>query len=174
MSGTLPNANLNTQGTDTNLLTAGTVSASTGVALCTDANHGATTSGCPGAPTVTAINLAAATGNCSTQTFLTPGANALYRVGATVTITTNAGTSSSTPAIAVSYTDADSNTTVSTNAGTIVNSSGANAVGPVPTLGPIYINAKSGTAITFSCSGYASNPVLTMAYTVHARLEGTF
>ena len=44
----------------------------------------------------------------------------------------------------------------------------------LPTLGPIYINAKSATAITFSCSGYASNPVLTMAYTVHARLEGTF
>jgi hypothetical protein len=48
VSGTLPNANLTTQGTDANLLTSGTVSASTGVALCTDANHGATTSGCPG------------------------------------------------------------------------------------------------------------------------------
>ena len=46
VSGTLPLANLTTQGTDTNLLTSGTVSASTGVALCTDANHGATTSGC--------------------------------------------------------------------------------------------------------------------------------
>lgn len=34
------------QGTDANVLTAGTVSASTGVPLCTDANHGATTSGC--------------------------------------------------------------------------------------------------------------------------------
>ena len=34
------------QGTDANLLTSGTVSASTGVSLCTDANHGATTTGC--------------------------------------------------------------------------------------------------------------------------------
>jgi len=34
------------QGTDANILTSGTVSASTGVTLCTDANHGATTSGC--------------------------------------------------------------------------------------------------------------------------------
>jgi len=46
VTGTLPNANLTTQGTDANLLTSGTVSASTGVVLCTDANHGATTSGC--------------------------------------------------------------------------------------------------------------------------------
>jgi hypothetical protein len=36
------------QGTDANLLTSGTVSASTGVSLCTDANHGATTTGCSG------------------------------------------------------------------------------------------------------------------------------
>jgi hypothetical protein len=34
------------QGTDTNLLTSGTVSNSSGVTLCTDANHGATTTGC--------------------------------------------------------------------------------------------------------------------------------
>jgi hypothetical protein len=34
------------QGTDSSILTSGTISGSTGVALCTDANHGATTSGC--------------------------------------------------------------------------------------------------------------------------------
>lgn len=48
------------QGTDTSLLTSGTISASTGVSLCTDANHGATTSGCT------------ATGN-TTSTTLTTG-----------------------------------------------------------------------------------------------------
>jgi hypothetical protein len=37
------------QGTDSKLMSAGTVSASTGVALCTDANGGLTTTGCAGA-----------------------------------------------------------------------------------------------------------------------------
>jgi hypothetical protein len=47
VSGSLPLANIGPlQGTDTSLLTSGTVSASTGAALCTDANHGATTTGC--------------------------------------------------------------------------------------------------------------------------------
>lgn len=35
------------QGSDTTLLTSGTVSGSTGLLFCTDLNHGATTSGCP-------------------------------------------------------------------------------------------------------------------------------
>lgn len=36
------------QGTDTNLLTSGTIAATTGNILCTDGNHGATTNGCAG------------------------------------------------------------------------------------------------------------------------------
>jgi hypothetical protein len=36
------------QGTDTNLLSSGTISASSAIPLCTDSNGGATTSGCPG------------------------------------------------------------------------------------------------------------------------------
>ena len=36
----------NVQGTDTKLLSAGTVGGGTGATLCTDANHGATTAGC--------------------------------------------------------------------------------------------------------------------------------
>lgn len=48
------------QGTDTNAMTAGTVTG-TGVALCTDANGGATTSGCPTTGTVTTTGSPAAT-----------------------------------------------------------------------------------------------------------------
>lgn len=45
-TGTAWGTSYSAQGTDTKLLTAGTVSG-TGAALCTDANSGATTSGCP-------------------------------------------------------------------------------------------------------------------------------
>lgn len=45
------------QGTDTSLLTSGTISASTGIGLCTDANHGATTSGCTATGNTTSTSL---------------------------------------------------------------------------------------------------------------------
>jgi hypothetical protein len=46
-------ASASLQGTDTKVLTAGTVSATGASPLCTDVNGGATTSGCPVAPVVT-------------------------------------------------------------------------------------------------------------------------
>lgn len=46
VTGNLPIGNLNAQGTDTNVLTAGTISG-TSSPLCTDANGGATTVSCP-------------------------------------------------------------------------------------------------------------------------------
>lgn len=48
------------QGTDPKLLSAGTFSGSTGVLICTDAQHGATTSGCP---TPTGGTVVSVTGN---------------------------------------------------------------------------------------------------------------
>jgi len=62
--------NLPIQGTDANALSSGTISASAAIPLCTDANHGATTSGCPspGPGTVTVV----ASGNL-TSTALTTG-----------------------------------------------------------------------------------------------------
>jgi hypothetical protein len=51
------------QGTDVNILSAGTISASAAIPLCTDSNHGATTTGCPSASGVTDATWSAATGN---------------------------------------------------------------------------------------------------------------
>lgn len=65
------------QGTDSNLMSAGTISGGAGTSLCTDSNNGATTSGCP-STTVTATlayptsDLIAAHGGDTTLGGLTP------------------------------------------------------------------------------------------------------
>ena len=52
------------QGTDSSILTSGTISSSTGISLCTDSNHGATTTGCSSSftPQVNGTNLSTTTG----------------------------------------------------------------------------------------------------------------
>lgn len=65
------------QGTDTKLLSSGTVSG-TGAALCTDANGGATTSGCPSAGSFTYFSLP---GSYNGSNPTGPSANQLFLVG---------------------------------------------------------------------------------------------
>jgi hypothetical protein len=76
-------AQTGTQGTDTNLLTAGTISG-TGVTLCTDSNAGATTSGCG----ITPVQLAMPTSLIGANSCTSP---------ATVTMTGLVAPSGSTP-----------------------------------------------------------------------------
>ncbi len=82
LSGSIATSKLaSVQGTDTNILTAGSVSG-TGAPLCTDANGGATTSGCAaGAGTVSVVGSGSLTGSAlvtggGTQTLQTPATTA--------------------------------------------------------------------------------------------------
>jgi hypothetical protein len=165
------------QGTDANLLTSGTVSASTGVPLCTDANHGATTSGCVSGIPVTAVDLTGKTANVSATTLVTPGANGFYRFSCFIVETANAGTTSTLPNCEVIFTDADSSTPLGIIVATSNTNNTVGSVGQQTTTGfnaaPTFY-AKSGVAIQYATNNYASNPASTMTYAVHIRLEGPF
>ena len=125
---------------------------------------------------VVQVDLTNQSGNISATTLTTPGANGFYRISIYGEISTAAGTSSTLPSTAVSFTDPDSSTAETV---TITNASGANTVGalmsatsnPLSTYG---FYAKNGVAIQYSTSGYASNPAGAMKYTLHIRLEGPF
>jgi len=173
VTGILPNANLTTQGTDANLLTSGTVSASTGVALCTDANHGATTSGCSTGIAVNQSDQTLLSANSGTITLTTPGANGFYQLDCYVVETRAATTSSTLPQCQVLYTDADSSAAFTfqlTNT-TSINSAG---VAGQPLLQPWMFYAKSGVAIQYNSTGYLSNGATSMQYAMHVRLLGPF
>jgi hypothetical protein len=177
VSGILPFANLTTQGTDTNLLTSGTVSASTGVSLCTDANHGATTSGCPpGGIPVTQVDLTAQGANIGSTPILTPGANGFYRISCYIVLTRAATTSSTTPNCNVIYTDADTSVseTVLTGLGGTLNIVGAIDLIASPSGNGGIFYAKSGSAINYSTTNYVSSGATSMQYAIHIRLEGPF
>lgn len=83
------------QGTDSKLLTSGTVSG-TGVSLCTDANGGATTSGCPSNTNIgQTYNSFCIGGNTGTANYY-----AMYEMGqSTSTACTNAGSGATAPKI---------------------------------------------------------------------------
>lgn len=110
--------------------------------------------------------------NCAPQTLTTPAANGYYRITATLYITTAAGTSSTTPVIAATYTDADTSSTETITP--LAAQSSLNTVGVVAGGTPNGFFAKSGVAITVTCVGYASNPANAMQYSLHTRLEGPF
>jgi hypothetical protein len=87
-------------------------------------------------------------------------------------VTTAATTSSTLPACNVIYTDVDSNAAVtrailSTNAGNTLGTFGALSTATVPIL----IYAKSGVAVQYSTSSYASSGATAMQYAVHVKLE---
>jgi hypothetical protein len=118
-------------------------------------------------------NLTAQTANVGTTTLLTPAANGYYRVSCYTVVTQAATTSSTLPSCTILWTDADSSVAQSS---LIVSTSSANTVG---TIGPTNANnntffAKSGAAIQFATSGYASVGGTVMQYAVHVRVEGPF
>jgi hypothetical protein len=176
VSGILPFANLTTQGTDTSLLTSGTVSASTGVTLCTDASHGATTTGCPASIAVAQVDLTAQGANIGSTPILTPGANGFYRISCYIVLTRAATTSSTTPNCNVIYTDADTSVseTVLTGLGGTLNIVGAIDLIASPSGNGGIFFAKSGSAINYSTTNYVSSGATSMQYAIHIRLEGPF
>lgn len=99
------------QGTDTNLLSSGTISAGTGVSLCTDANHGATTSGCPSAGTF--YQTVDSNGTAQTQR---PTLNFISGANATATCVDNAGATRTDCTFAANATTLWSSIAAATNA----------------------------------------------------------
>jgi hypothetical protein len=122
-------AQTGTQGTDTKLLTAGTVSG-TAAALCTDSNGGATTSGCP-----------SASGGSLTGSGLT--AYDVYYQGSSALALAEANASTTVPGICVA-----SSTTACVYSGTVTNGSWTWTVG-----GLIYVSASSAGALTQTAPG---------------------
>jgi hypothetical protein len=115
-------------------------------------------------------------GNVAATTMVTPSANGRYRFNCYEVLTTAASTSSSLPSCQVSWTDADTGT-VETK--TVTNGPSTNTVGLVPAYSasnaPTYsFYAKSGAAITYATTGYASSPASAMQYAIHVWLEGPF
>lgn len=90
-----------------------------------------------------------------------------YRICGFITLTTAAGTSSTLPALAIGWTDVtDSNV----KAFGMTTASTANLTSLSPGNCTL-IDAKGSTAITYSTSGYASNPAAAMKFKVYLTAE---
>jgi len=125
-----------------------------------------------GAPTRVATAAATAqTANISATTVYTVPANvtATYRVVCYVVLS-SAGTTSTLPACNVVYTDNDTSTveTIALTATSAANTVGT--VGAVATTAVPGFQAKPGTNIQYSTSGYASTGSA-MAYAIHVKVE---
>jgi hypothetical protein len=166
------------QGTDGKLLTAGTVSG-TASPLCTDANGGATTAGCPRAGSsapVASINVTGLTADTGGTLYAIPSAAAgWYNVGCYPVVTTPATTSSALPYCVITYTDEDTGATaVTSNGGTqmiATTSSTQNLPGTTGIghgySGNLLIHAAASSNITYQTTSYVSSGATPMAYALH-------
>jgi len=125
-------------------------------------------------PAGAVANLTGQTANVGLTTLVTPAANGFYRFSGYIVETTAAATSSTLPAINISYTDADSSVAQSFNMTTINATNTVGTVGAPVSTPNYYFYAKSGVAISFQTINYLSNPASTMQFAVHVRLEGPF
>lgn len=167
VSGSWPNQTIavtGKQGADANLLTAGTVSG-TGSTLCTDANGGATTSGCTssGSSVIAKVDLTNQTAAIGTTTIYTPSADGLYR------ITWFIGKGASGAWLA-GYVTLSVTRTYAGLSNTVTSSSIAynNAVGTFFS-GAVASEVDGGSAVTYrtNFSGVTGTP----SYDVHIRIE---
>jgi hypothetical protein len=93
----------------------------------------------------------------------------MYRMECYVITTQAATTSSTMPSCAVTYTDADTGSSVGPI--TVSATSGANAVGTIGAETNYWFHAKPSTAISYTVAGYVSSGATPMQYAVHATLE---
>jgi hypothetical protein len=120
------------------------------------------------AATAQAANISAATG----QLLVAPAnVTGTYRLVCYIVETQAATTSSTLPACNVVFTDNDSGTAETV---ALTTTSAANAVGTLganATTAIVGFQAKPGTNIQVSTSGYASSGATAMQYAIHAKLE---
>lgn len=160
------------QGTDTKLLTAGTISATAAIPICTDANGGATTTGCV---TAVQVDLTGQTANIASTTIVTPAVNGFYRASCFLVDTQAATTSSTLPSCNISYTQADTGLLAALLpiSGTVTTNQVGDQGAPSASFAN-YFYAKGGSPIKYFTSSYASSGATSLAYAVHIRLEGPF
>lgn len=171
------------QGTDTNVLTSGTISG-VGAALCTDANNGATTSGCGGGTgSITAVDAVTQSAAITTSTLLvcpaSPVAGTNYLLSWNAHTTTAATNSSTLGPLQLTYTMPD-NTTITTESlayvlaptgTTIDRTGGAGNITTTYQAGvPFLVNCKASSTISYAY-GYASTGVTAMVYDLHIRAQ---
>lgn len=113
------------------------------------------------------INSTGLTDNVLATTILTPPSSALYRITATMIITTVDAVSSTLPSLTITWTDQDNSTGQSfvllpTNNGNLLTTYQQSNM---------ELSALSGGNIQYSTSGYASNTPNTMTYALRIRIE---
>ena len=125
-------------------------------------------------PVVAKVNLTAQQANIALTNLIIPAANGYYRASGYIVLTQAGTISSLLPNIIISWTDADTNIIESSQL-TLTNS--ANTVGTIGNLSGTNPNsnftfyAKSGVAIQYQTTQYASNGATPMQYAVHIRLD---
>lgn len=92
----------------------------------------------------------------------------IYKVDAYTIISRAATTSSVLPSIVIGWTDADTSVVQSF---TLTPSDSSNVLTSIQS-GFMIVNAKAGTNITYSTTGYASVGGTSMQYSAHVRVEG--
>lgn len=105
--------------------------------------------------------------NIGAAAIVTPSANTMYSIRCMEVVTTAASISSTLPSCFVSYTDVDSNISVTQ---TIASTNTGNIVGATQSSGGYFFYAKSGIAVQIGTSGYLSSAA-GMQYAVHVKLE---
>lgn len=115
-------------------------------------------------------DLTAQAANITSTTLVTTTASGLYRVHGYSAVTRAATTTSTLPSIVVAWTDADSSQAMTA---VLTPSDSGNGLTTVES-GSLIINAKTGTTIGFSTTGYATSGATTLQYSVHLRVEGAF
>jgi len=129
----------------------------------------------PCSGTAAAVNLTAQGANIASTPFFTPSANGFYRASCYIVLTQVATTSSTLPSCQVLWNDADTNvaeTVTLLSIGGSGNTLGLFAPPGSPGSFPIY--AKSGVAISYQTSSYATSGATPMQYSIRIRLEGPF
>jgi hypothetical protein len=122
---------------------------------------------------VAAVNLTAQQADIPSTPIFTPTNGGMFRVSGYLALTRAATTSATLPALAVTWTDNDTN--VAQSQQNLAPSIASNLVGRVawsnPPTNSLVLNVKAGTAINFLTSGYASSGATAMQFAVHVRVE---
>lgn len=92
----------------------------------------------------------------------------MYKVDAYAVVSRAATTSSTLPSIVIGWTDADTSVVQSF---TLTPADSSNLLTSIQ-AGFLVVNAKAGTNITYSTTGYASVGATSMQYSAHVRVEG--
>lgn len=128
----------------------------------------------PAAGTAAKVDLTAQGANIVSTPLITPSANGFYRISCYLVVTQAATVSSTLPSCQVLWTDADSSVSETI---TLTSTTSANTLGAIATPGSAGLfpfQSKTGVAISYQTTGYATNGATPMQYAIHLRLEGPF